>query len=363
MPWYRRHSSTWIETAFDWGARLVNRAHESRRDLPVLRYLGEWPATLITAVEPLWFAQASVLRICARYPAAADLALSNPNLLWLVGDRYAVDANWRDRLPDLLNGSQRELLAAVLDQPKVRAAQVRFLRKVVLMRGDSATLRWIRNTVSEEDAVMALRHWGRLPSSILEVVRGPLLPHLDWLREELAATDETWLLGQILEPHLTLLRDTSRMLAGYARERTDLPASRFARTWAGVELLHETLLSMNVDSDPDLAPERGFGPPPIPSSEAFQAIATVGELRSEGQDMRHCVAVRAQDVLAGRCYVYRVNVAGERCTLQVGMRPDGLVIEEFRLAGNATPSPAAWATAREWMRVSGKPGPSQDRRA
>lgn len=203
---------------------------------------------------------------------------------------------------------------------------------------------------------MALRHWKRLPSSLLEIAPGPLLSHLHWLREELAATDDSWLLSRILEPRLTLLRDISRMLAGYARERTDLIATRCARGWTGVELVHEALLAMNEDqdleTDPDLDPELALGPPPIPSSEPFQPISTVGELRSEGRTMRHCVVVRAEDVLAGSCYVYRVNVAGERGTLQVGKRPDGWVIEEFRLARNADPSPAAWAAAREWIRAS-----------
>ena len=356
MPWYRGHGDGWVETAFDWGARLVNRAHESQPDLPVLRYLDDWPPAVIAAAEPMWFAQTCVLQIGARYPAAVDLAQSNPNLLWLVGDRYALDANWRARLPDLLAGSQRALLAAVLDQPRVRQAQVRFLRKVLLMRGDRATLRRIRNTVGDEDAVMALRHWGRLPSSLLEIARGPLLPHLHWLREELAAADNPWLLSQILHPRLTLLRDTSRMLAGFARERTDLIVERFARDWAGVELVHEALLGMNDDEelemDPDLDPKSAFGPPPIPSSEEFQAISTVGDLNDEGRIMRSCVAVRARDVLAGSCYIYRVNVAGERATLQLGIRPDRCFIEEFRGFRNIAPSPSAWAAAEEWIRAA-----------
>lgn len=28
--------------------------------------------------------------------------------------------------------------------------------------------------------------------------------------------------------------------------------------------------------------------------------------------MHHCVATRADDILAGECYVYRVNLTGER---------------------------------------------------
>ena len=350
MPWYRLRSTGWVETAFDWGGRLVNRAHESRRDLPVLRYLGGWPTPIVRAVEPISFAQASVMQVCARYPAAGDLALSNPILLWLVGDRYARDAGWRDRLQDLLTRPQRELLAAVLDQPQVRQAQVRFLQKIVLMSGDAATLQQIVRVVNNENTVMDLRHWARLPSNILDLARGPLLPRLHWLREELAATDDRWVLGQIIDAtRLSLLRDTSRMLAGYTRNRTDLVVSRFAGDWAGVELVHESLLATGADDDPDVDSNVAFGPPPIPSSEHFQAITTVGELRTEGGEMRHCVAVRAEDVRAGHCYVYRVTVAGERGTLQVGMREEGLVIDEFRLAGNANPSSAAWAAAHAWI--------------
>jgi hypothetical protein len=36
--------------------------------------------------------------------------------------------------------------------------------------------------------------------------------------------------------------------------------------------------------------------------------------------MRHCVATRARDVLAGHCYIYRVFLPNERGTLQVGIQ-------------------------------------------
>ena len=66
------------------------------------------------------------------------------------------------------------------------------------------------------------------------------------------------------------------------------------------------------------------------------------------------MATRASDILAGECYVYRVKVCGERGTLQIGIKPHGLVIDEFRLRRNAEPSPAAWAAARAWLaRYSG----------
>jgi hypothetical protein len=67
--------------------------------------------------------------------------------------------------------------------------------------------------------------------------------------------------------------------------------------------------------------------------------------------MHHCVVTRAVDVVAGRCALYRVNVGGERATLELTLGPDGapLAIDEFRLACNAEPSDAAWETARQWF--------------
>ena len=69
------------------------------------------------------------------------------------------------------------------------------------------------------------------------------------------------------------------MLAAYARERTDLTVARFAGDRVGLGLVHEALLAMNDDPDLDLAPERGFGPPPIPSSEAF-SVPHIDSLRA-----------------------------------------------------------------------------------
>ena len=70
MPWFRRRGGGWVETAYDWGARLVNPAHESRQDLPVLRYLEPWPRDFIRALHPVWYAQSAAMQVCARYPAA-----------------------------------------------------------------------------------------------------------------------------------------------------------------------------------------------------------------------------------------------------------------------------------------------------
>ena len=55
--------------------------------------------------------------------------------------------------------------------------------------------------------------------------------------------------------------------------------------------------------------------------------------------------------MARRCALYRVNVAGERATLEIAVGRDGepLAIDEFRLACNAEPSEASWQAAGAWL--------------
>jgi hypothetical protein len=353
MPWYRWTDRGWVETAFDWGARLLNRAHQSRNDLPVLHYLKSWPPDLVNALYPLWYAQSTAMQLSAHYPAARDLAISNPILLWLVAERYAEDASWRSWMPAALALSQRELLAAVLDATAVRPAQVRFLRKIVLMDGKQTTLAQIREVAGDEEAVMALRHWPRLPSNLLEIASGPLLHHIHWLRDRLASADDPWVLRRILEDKVDLLLYTNQLLGILAPDSADDLVRLSCHDWEAVQRLHEVVNEILSDEGEEPQdPKVAFGTPPIPSNGNFQAITTVAELDQEGRSMRHCAASRARRVLSGSCYLYRVEICGERATLQLGIKAHKLVIEEFRLRQNGKPSAQAWAAARAWVEAA-----------
>jgi hypothetical protein len=362
MPWHCLSRDGWVETTTDFGVRLVNRAHDAQKNLPVQRYLRDWPAQIIEALYSVWDHQSRVMRLCAVHPTARDLLRGNPVLLWLLATASAGKPGCGDEASRLLALPQRALLAHLLGQDAVRTAQVRFLRKLVVMEGTGAMLFQIRDCVADENTVMALRHWPRLPTPLLPLVKGPLLLHLHWLREEFASTSNRWMLGQILERYLPLVRDTSRMVEQLGYDATDPALKRFTRTPGGLQQLHDVLV--RALNQPDANPagcladaERFLGPPPIPPNETFQAITTVGELYAEGREMRHCVASRADDVLAGACYVYRMNLNGERATLQIGIHPSGWVIDEFRLRGNADPSEEAWAAAVEWIRNANGPSP------
>lgn len=356
MSWARRSGERWVSTGIDWGVLLLNRAHESRRDLPVLRYLSGVPEAITAPLYALQHLQTTALRLCARWPEASQLAHTNLPLLWLVAERHSRDASWRGRLPALLRRPQPALLEAVLDAA-VRPAQVRFLRKLAIDVGDRPTLERVLRVVADEDGVMRLRHWSRVPSGLLEALLDlPALADRHWLRTLVGGVHPSWALGQMVRERQTLLRDTASLARMLGRPAAVARAITRTRGWGDVRVLHDALLEVlpadeEGAAEADIDPALVFGAPPIPSDARFSAIESVGELFQEGRDMHHCAATRASDVLSGTCYLYRVQVAGQRGTLEVGLGPGGepRSIEEFRLACNGEPSAAAWAVARAWV--------------
>lgn len=68
--------------------------------------------------------------------------------------------------------------------------------------------------------------------------------------------------------------------------------------------------------------------------------------------MQNCVVFRAGEAMRGISAIYRVQVAGQRGTLQISVGRNGEPgsIEEFKLARNAEPSEAAWEAARQWLK-------------
>ena len=358
MPWSRLEGGQWVPTDHDYGLLLVNDAHDGRWGLPVSKYLADLPRDDIERVNRLRYVQATVLQLYARWPEARELLRVNPGLLWLVAERYFVDPGVRHRVSGMLLEPQRGLLEFVLGQ-SVRPAQVRFLQRLVLNTGDRATIAMVRQLVADATMVMRLRHWPRIPTGLLPLfIEAPAVAELNWLREDVAGADDDWTVGRIVEKRRRFVRDTVRML-GVLRRDGDESAMDVRRypSWKSLKALHDRLITAARRAgwgsllDAELPAAQVFPPPPIPSTERFDAIGSVAEVIKEAERMHHCVVTRAQDVMAGTCALYRVNVAGERATLELSLGRDGepLAIDEFRLACNAEPSNAAWLAAQAWL--------------
>ena len=357
MPWERWERDRWVPTDHDYGILIVNPAHETREGLPVHRYLAGMPRETIEAFHRVRYLQATVLQLYARWPAARDLARCNFVLLWLLALEYHADPDRRHKVLEALDLPQRSLLAVIL-QERLRQAQVRLLQKVVLDSGSRAALLNLRQLVADEGKVMSLRHWPQVPSSLMPLLLlAPCLATFHPLRVDVAGASMQWQFDRISGERARLLGDTIR-LAGLLQP--DGFAERVItriRSWTRVEALHDRMtrtaqaLGWEMLLDSEIKPEQKLGPPPIPGNQAFVPIQTVAELIDESAQMRHCVVIRARDAIDGLVAIYRVNTAGQRCTLEVSIGEDmePIAIEEFKSACNAEPSAQARQAAEHWF--------------
>lgn len=357
MSWARWEKDRWVPTDHDYGVLLVNKAHESRKDLPVLEYLSDVPAHVLVTFDRVRYLQATLLQLWARWPQARDLLQNNFALLWLLASEYAASPVRRHLFIDALDCTQRHLLAVILREP-VRPAQVRLLRRVVLDSGNRTVVLNVRRFVADEDKVMAFRHWRQLPASLLHLfLEAPCLAAFHPLRAEAEAASRSWEFQALSGERGHLLHDTIRLARllqpeGFAEREI----TRY-RSWYRIESLHENMmrtaqaLGWEMLLESGIRVEQQLGKPPILASEGFLPIESVGGLISESEAMSHCVAIRARDAIDGLAAIYRVSVAGQRGTLEVSIGDDmePIAIEQFKLACNKEPTREAWDAAEQWF--------------
>ena len=357
MDWSRWEADRWVPTDHDYGVLLVNKAHESRKALPILDYLAGVPEHVLGILDCVRYVQATVLQLWARWPSAQDLLQNNFALLWILASEYVVSPDRRHLILDALNLPQRDLLSVILRQ-RPRQAQVRLLRRVVLDSGNREALLNIRRFVADGERVMRFRHWPQIPAGLVSLLfEAPYLATFHPLRAEVDAASRQWEFKAIVSERARLLRDTIRLAELLQPQEFAARVMTRYRTWSRVEDLHDKMirtaqvLGWEVLLDSGITVDQRLSKPPIPASEGFVPIVTVGELIAESETMSHCVMIRARDAIDGVAAIYRVNVAGQRCTLEISIGDDmePLAIEQFKLACNKDPSLEAWGAAERWF--------------
>lgn len=81
-------------------------------------------------------------------------------------------------------------------------------------------------------------------------------------------------------------------------------------------------------------------------------ITTARELRDEGLAMRHCVATRLADIVAGRVIACRGVVAGERVTVELVRHDAGWTLGDARCAANQLPRPDTMRRIQRWAQLA-----------
>lgn len=350
MLWEEWRSSGWRYTERDYGVIFANRSHNLRQELPVLDYLASIPEPIIEALYGIPHCQATMLKFCAYWNNAADLLLSNRILFWLLADRYARDSSIREEFPWILDLPQRSILKTLLSR-EVAPVEVRFLKKIDLSFGDIYTLREIQKSLAKEGLANRLAHWKRVPPILLSAfaLSAPLA-RLQWINKEVS-TQAALVDNHFANDNYKLLTDTV-LLINQSNRNHELILE--CTNWEDVRALHDRLL--HPPAPYKLAVDAGkvFPDPPVPGNKYFSPIRTGRELIEEGEKMHHCVATRTQNILAGRSCIYKVNLEGERGTIEIRLTPDGAphYIEQFKLACNKEPSPGTWFLAQQWLMKS-----------
>lgn len=171
----------------------------------------------------------------------------------------------------------------------------------------------LKHILNSQETIDAFQHWSIVPTYILALIeKFPKLLHcrlLEEAREHNRKKRKTLNLFKIINEYHDVhnsINDIERMAIILGIEDIKQRYQN-VRTRKLIKKLHDTLVD-KINSDPILATEYQirFPDPPLQGNEAIQYIKNAYELKSEGQDMAHCVSSYIDSALTGSVYYYKV---------------------------------------------------------
>lgn len=281
-----------------------------------------------------------LLAIFSRVPESYELAESHFQLAYLLSFCWMWNGIQRPyrALPGVLRWKQARI-AGWLGFPPTEST-LRILAKIPPRHLLWQKLRHLRDALRSGNAPAALRHLPLLNAGLLRILTDPVLvPLAPWsLLEQMTRPDEQAFGARVTAD---LLADCARMQRLLPEERLRHPRSSYE-----VTVWHDDL----VDRLNERRHHAGsvFPAPPIPGSENIVPLTTPGQLADEGRTMRHCVASYVDDVVEGRCFIYRV-LAPERATVSLAPGHHGWRIDEAKGFANKAIRRETWAALEEWL--------------
>ena len=312
------------------------------RNTDVNAFLRGIPGDIKALVRPYQFGQCVLLRSLASLAQTADLAKSNPNLLWLIAAAGYDGRVQPSEIGRLCVTKQTDVLRELTGIGS--KAQVKLLRKIKAVEGSLTEARDLHAALCDPGILEVVRHLPEVPLPLL----GLLAFHGALSREEFVAPMAAKLTDAM--KRLEALDAVCERLAGLAlttpaptlqdvRDTLDPPARpvRPARAPRRVRA-----------PPPELVWQRDFPPPPVPGSDTIVPITTVKELHAEGVRQRNCVFNYAAAVQSGDTYIYRV-LAPQRATLAIRLTTVVPEVAELKLRSNRPPSAATVQAVHLWL--------------
>jgi len=166
--------------------------------------------------------------------------------------------------------------------------------------------------------------------------------------------DRSVQLGGFFSKHALALEGSryaiEEILDWVERSGSPVPTRRSspARVRRAVDEWHATLhLDLGYDMDTKLA-QGPIAPHPVDGIDAV-AIQTVGQLVSEGLEMRHCVASGASLAVAGVMFFYRAEIDGARVTIAIVRSHGHWRLQEAAGFANRRLDDREMTTIERWM--------------
>ncbi len=237
---------------------------------------------------------------------------------------------------------RRRRLAAAVGFPE-RAASVRLLAKV-----QCPSLR--------PELPRRLAVWAREPRALQRIAHAPRIGLAACTFQD--AGELAWLAdGLLLELLASDDRETLQALYRFTEAARSLqrrghpvpgPVRSVARLRAETEAMLERLRHLRA-----LPAWHPLPAPPLADwPGVVEALRSVGEIREEGERMRHCIVSYVSSAVAGRLAFYRV-LRPERATLCLrpsrAGRGSTWQVDDLRLKANATPDPSTRAWVDAWL--------------
>jgi PcfJ-like protein len=306
------------------------------------------PKDICSSIKPFQYLQLKLLRMIRQGRQCFEFYNQSPVLFWLVAQE-AKGSGWRLAEMKLLLAQKRiELIRELFgDRPKEDLKKIdRFLKKIILHRGDFNDMQVIHRAAQSLERVTSLKSLDRIHVSLLTIVDGlpanimkyalKILPTEKYCGTlELERIKKTW-------------GDTLRLGTALEIPHPQKEIKKCADIDDLLRLHDQWVRKFNKNKEKMMIGKKPFPAPPFKSNRNIRSITSALELYEEGHFMEHCAGVLQEVVYSRTGYFYKV-FAPERGTLLLIKMDNEWTIGEFSLAHNQLPSKESWEGVREWL--------------
>lgn len=265
---------------------------------PVLRRLGPYSNSEYT-----------LLYLCSHYPAAYDLFVSAPTLLWLLVQQARL-RQWPEHQIEALCRQKRTHIMQACGLPAKRVA-VNLLSRLDFKTFGQVELADIRK-LFRYSGYEKLSHVRRIDERLLQLIA--TYPKLIGSCLVSAYRPESW-----NHQSRCLIEDCERMAAQLVIHDMMQRLGR-CKDHDQLQRLHDRLVGqINRRNRSDL-PYVRYRNPPFTGTEHIVPITSSTELMVEGREQRNCVASYHPEIFNGRYYMYRITHP-QRATLGLTLKP------------------------------------------